>query len=105
MSTWPNRKKAAREGSSRVFAPFSREAKAWEPYGQQLRALAACGKYDILDPFKLAPLVNLTVMDGNHALSLLSPDNCKHICAPKASITGREASCRILCPTAHIFAS
>jgi hypothetical protein len=73
MTKWPNRKEPTREGNG-VFSPFSRQAKAWEPHAQQLRALVGCGQYEILDPYKLAPKVQLTVFDGGEALRLLPPD-------------------------------
>jgi hypothetical protein len=57
-----------------VFSPFSGQAKVWEPHGQRLRALAGCGRSEILDPYKLAPKLNLTVMPGEAALALLSPE-------------------------------
>src|SRR5690242_17231519 len=70
MSRLPNRIQPSREGS-RVFSPFSKQAKTWEPHAQTLRQMAGCGPSDLLDPFKLAPQVKLTVMDGDLAINLL----------------------------------
>jgi hypothetical protein len=70
MSKWPKRKDPSKEGV-RVFSPFSKQAKAWEPHAQRLRFMARCGPYDLLDPYKLAPELQLTVMDGDEAFRLL----------------------------------
>jgi Mor family transcriptional regulator len=46
-----------------LFLPFSARARTWEPKAQQLRGLLRLHADDILDPFKLAPKVGLTLMD------------------------------------------
>jgi IrrE N-terminal-like domain len=73
MSKWPIRKKPNREGSG-VFSPFSKQAKAWEPHAQKLRLMAGCGPDDLLDPYKLAPRLQLTLMDGDEVFQLLPPE-------------------------------
>ena len=73
MSKWPNRKNPNREGS-RVFSPFSKQAKGWEPHAQRLRSMAGCGTDDLLDPYELAPQLKLAVVDGDEVLRLLPPD-------------------------------
>lgn len=73
MNKWPQAKSAPQKGRS-VFSPFSRQAKQWEPHAVRLRALAGCGKFDLLDPYALAPKVGLSVLDGHESLALLSVD-------------------------------
>lgn len=57
-----------------MFSPFSKQAREWEPHAQTLRSMAACGPNDQLDPYKLAPLLQLSVLDGDEALRLLPPE-------------------------------
>ncbi len=73
MSKWQQAKSAPQKDRF-VFSPFSRQAKQWEPHALRLRSLAGCGRYDLLDPYALAPKVGLCVLDGHEALALLPLD-------------------------------
>jgi hypothetical protein len=46
-----------------LFLPFSSRSQSWEPKAQQLRDLLRLRPDDLLDPFELAPIVGLTLMD------------------------------------------
>lgn len=63
-----------------MFLPFSEQAKQWEPHGLALRRLARASARVLLDPWKLAPLVGLCVMDGQVALEALPEEMRTHLC-------------------------
>lgn len=57
-----------------MFSPFSKQGKQWEPHAQELRRMAGCGPDDLLDPYRLAPKLQLEVMDGDEVFGLLPAD-------------------------------
>jgi hypothetical protein len=46
-----------------VLLPFSLRARAWEPHGIALRKRLNLSTHHLLDPFKLAPLIGLRLLD------------------------------------------
>src|SRR5579862_5340661 len=70
MNKWLTRRKAGLKVSP-MFSPFSKQAKKWEPHAQKLRLMAECGPNDLLDPYQLAPKLQLAVMDGDEVFRLL----------------------------------
>jgi hypothetical protein len=54
-----------------VFLPFSPRAKKWEPHALALRSLLRLANSELLDPWKLAPRVGLTVLDDKRCKALL----------------------------------
>jgi hypothetical protein len=46
-----------------VLLPFSMRARAWEPHGIALRKRLNLSAHHLLDPFKLAPLIGLRLLD------------------------------------------
>jgi hypothetical protein len=62
-----------------VFLPFSDRAKKWEPEGLALRHLAHARLTEILDPFQLAPLVGLRVVEAEFALRGLKATDARYL--------------------------
>lgn len=62
-----------------MFLPFSNQAKQWEPKALALRKLAGAAVRDLLDPWRLAPLAGLLVMDANALLESLPVEVRSHL--------------------------
>ena len=62
-----------------MLLPFSERSKRWESKAFGLSRLADIGPYEHLDPWKLAPNLRLTVLDGSAALRNLSESNQRHL--------------------------
>jgi len=62
-----------------VFLPFSICAKEWEPHALKLRSFLRLSDGDLLDPYELAPVVGLKVMDALKVCGLLEPEVSRHI--------------------------
>jgi len=54
-----------------VLLPFSKRAKVWEPHGVALRKQLNLSAQQLLDPFELAPLVGLRLIDLDDACQQL----------------------------------
>ena len=65
-----------------MFLPFSLCAKDWEPDALKLRSLLHLSDSDLLDPYELAPLVGLRVMDALEVCASLEPEVSRHILGP-----------------------
>jgi hypothetical protein len=63
-----------------VFLPFSERAKRWEPHGLALRRLGRASAREPLDPWKLAPIIGLLVVDGQAAIELLPSEMRNNLC-------------------------
>ena len=62
--------------------PFSKPAREWEEKAQGLRQMVGCDPGANLDPWSLAPLVGLKVLDGNTALAMLGTNDRLHLQGP-----------------------
>ena len=54
-----------------MLFPFSKRAKVWESHGIALRSQLNLSPHQLLDPFKLAPLVGLRLVDLDDACAQL----------------------------------
>lgn len=54
-----------------MLLPFSKRAKVWEPHGLALRKRLNLSTHHLLDPFKLAPLIGLLLIDLDDACEKL----------------------------------
>lgn len=72
-----------------VLEPFSLRSRPWERHALRLRQLVGLGLTDQLDPWALAPVIGLTVVDGSAALKLLTSVEQAHMHGPgKSSWSG-----------------
>lgn len=55
-----------------MFLPFSSDSKEWEPHALALRRMAGIMPGDLIDPWKLAPRIGLTVADRDLVLQILN---------------------------------
>ena len=62
-----------------MFLPFSKRGRDWEPIGLELRQLLKLRQNDRLDPWKLAPIVGLQVVDSMDAFSNLELSDREHL--------------------------
>lgn len=62
-----------------MLLPFSNLSKDWERHGFALRKIAGVFLREIVDPWKLAAKVGLTVVDGNQALTWLNENDRRQL--------------------------
>ena len=65
-----------------MWQPFSKQGRAWEPIGLELRSLLRLGIRERVDPWQLAPKVGLRVVDGREAIATVCPEDQEHLLGP-----------------------